>query len=113
MNYVSILFAFLIAGYFVAERLKPPMIALVIFLFTAVALYIILQLWAIEGAMGVLSTEMALRVANDGFDLPDLEMARGGSAFKFYITEGIATIGGYIAALIFFFHQRHQGLKSS
>ena len=112
LGYVSVLFAFLIAGYFIADKLKPSMIVLIIVLFTAVAGDLLGQVYFIQHDMGVITTEMALRVANNEFALPHLSMTYNPGIY-FFITQGIATIGGYIGALIFFFHQRREGLKTS
>jgi len=62
MNYVSVLFAFLIAGYFIADKLRPSMITLIITLFTAVAADLLAQVYFIQHDLGVVTTEMTLRV---------------------------------------------------
>jgi len=110
MNYVTIIFAFLLAGFFAADKLNRPMTIVVIVLFTFAAFqqagaYILT--WSDQAG---LLPDIASRDALQWHSAA--KVARVAGLF-FSITYITTAIIGYFGALIFFFHQRHQGLKSS
>ena len=112
MDYVSVTFAFLIAGYFIADKLKSSMVVLIVFLFTSIQIGQLFNMYFLQHDMGVLTTEMALRAANTSFMLPNLVMTNNPGIY-YVIVMGVAIIGCYIGALIFFFHQRRLGLANN
>ncbi len=110
MNFVTILSAFLIAGFLAAHKLSKTMTIIVIALFTVAALQ--------EGAVMIfhwigqagLMVDMRSREA-----LSWHGATRGGRWLGpiFTTTFVFIVVGGYIGALVFFFHQQRTGLKSS
>jgi hypothetical protein len=111
MDYVSILFAFLIAGFFIADKLKLPMVVVVIVLFTIIEANLLPNMYFLEHDMKILGAQLALRVTNGDFALPGLVMTQKGG--NYFLTQVIVTIGSYIGAIIFFFHQRRVGLTKT
>ena len=111
MDYISVLFAFLVAGYFIADKLKLPMIILLIILFTVIEIRLITNMYFLSNDMDILSAKMAILVENGDFGLPGLVMATPGD--NYFLSQVIVTIGSYIGALIFFFHQRSVGLAKN
>ena len=110
MNFVAILSAFLIAGYLAAHRLSKTMTIIVIALFTVAAVQ--------EGAVMILHWGDQVGLLADIYSRETLSWhgaTRGGPLLGpfFDWAFGITVIGGYIGALVFFFHQRRVGLKSN
>ena len=106
-SYIYVVFAFLVASYLVAHKLKVLMVMLVVILFTSISAFFLMELYFLNLDMTVLSSEMALRVANNEFSLPGLGMAGiadGLTIFDF--SKQFSFIGSYFGALLFFFYQR-------
>jgi hypothetical protein len=113
INYIYVIFAFLVTGYLVADKLNLLMSILVIILFTAISGFFLIDLNYLHSDMRVLTNEMALRALSNEFVLPDLGMVQitdGVSLFG--LSLRLAIYGSYIGALIFYFYQRAQGLKT-
>ena len=110
MNFVTIIFAFLIASFFVAAKLNKPMTAVVIVVFTFASLQQGLSVFLQFGDQSALVPEILSR---DSLQWHGANRV-GEIAVEFFAVIYFGTIFfGYIGTLIFFFHQRHQGLKSS
>ncbi len=116
MDYVAILFAFLVAAFFVASKLKKNMILVIVSLYSVFVAYKLYEsiMWALD--LGRLQGAMAAALDQGDSNLNWLGFAiygsDGFSVLGTWLNPGIMVFG-YIASLIFFFHQRHQGLKSS
>ena len=113
MNYVAVLFAFLIAGYLVAAKLKSSMVSIVVGLFTLVVL---LQAAVIIGHgydTSALIGQITERAANpaSGIDWHGAANPAAGvaGAAVLRFIPAVVVILSYIGGLIFFFHQRHVG----
>ncbi len=108
MNFVAILSAFLIAGYLAAHRLSKTMTVILTVLFSVVAVQEGLTVLFHWGDQIGLMVDMRSRET-----LSWRGASRGGPWLGaiFNSTFGFTVIGGYIGALIFFFHQRRVGLK--
>ncbi len=107
-TYVSIVFAFIVAGHLVAKKLTPRVVSLVITLYTLVALW---SVWGISmNAFAILATgdELKRRSVEDSSSLgwlPMLEMSDFmRSAVPFLITLLVFVV--YVGSIIFFFYQR-------
>jgi hypothetical protein len=116
MDYVAILFAFLVAAFFVASKLKQSMIAVVVSLFSVFVVFKLYEsiMWALD--LSRLQGTMGAALDQGDSNLNWLGFATYGSGgFSVLGTWIIPAIMvfGYIASLIFFFYQRHQGLKAS
>lgn len=106
-SYIYVVFAFLVASYMVAHKLKSLMVILVIAVFTSISVFFLLELYFLRMDMLVLSSEMALRVSNNEFSLPGLGMTLPDDSLNiFEFSKHFSTIGSYFGALIFFFYQR-------
>jgi cellobiose-specific phosphotransferase system component IIC len=116
MDYVAILFAFLVAAFFVASKLKQSMIAVVVSLFSVFVVFKLYEsiVWALD--LSRLQGAMGAALDQGDSNLNWLGFATYGSESFLNLGTWIIPaiiIFGYIASLIFFFHQRHQGLKAS
>jgi len=115
-TYVSIVFAFLVAGYLVAHKLASSMVAILITLFTMISMMV--AGIAVRAGRGISGLEEEIRraVAEGRSSLSWNASAladSGGSAMSTLIPLIFASIIiiAYIGALWFFFHQRQVGLK--
>jgi len=109
-TYVSVLFAFLVAGYLVSSKLGSKMAVLVTSIYTLVAL------WAIFGINTNLRSVSAAvieikRVVRDGDSslswLPIVSMPDYfNSAVPILVT--FITVAAYLGSVVFFFYQRRR-----
>ena len=112
MNYVAVLFAFLIAAYLIAHKLESSMAFIIIGLFTLVAM---IQGVNISGAghdFASLGMEVAARASQDSTNLDrhgtQTWLGHIGLPFVRFSTAMVVIVS-YLGGLIFFFHQRHVG----
>ena len=110
MNFVTILFAFLIASFFVAAKLNKPMTAVVIIVFTLAALQQGLNVFLQIGDENALVPEILSR---DSLQWHGTNRIGENAVPIFNVIYFVTIFFGYIGTLIFFFHQRRQGLKRS
>ncbi len=113
MNYVAVLFAFLIAAYLVAARLESSMVFIIVGLFTLVILQQSVTLVGFGYDVAALLSQIAARASEDptgvgwhGGATP-LAGAVGAPVLRF--SGAVIMIFSYIGGLVFFFHQRHVG----
>ncbi len=113
MNYVAVLFAFLIAAYLVAAKLESRMVFVIVGLFTLVALPQTFNIAGHGHDVAALASQIAARAAEDpsalgwhGTATPVLGIV-GIPILRFSVV--IVVLLSYIGGLIFFFHQRHVG----
>ena len=107
-TYLTVTFAFLVAGYLIANKLKPSMVTLLIVLYSLVSLWcsFAINRWVVTAVRMI--REMKRLVANGESTLgwttmvttPDI--ATGAIPFVLLAI----TIGAYTGSLVFFFHQR-------
>ena len=107
-TYLTVTFAFLVAGHLVSHSLKPAMVTII------VGLYSLVSLWCTFGINRWVTTAMAMirevqrAVAEDQSTLSWTSMATTPE----FVTGAtpivllIITVGAYAGAMIFFFHQR-------
>ena len=103
MNFVTIVFAYIVAGYFVANKLTGRMAAIITILFTVVAFQLgTAAFFLIKDQFGLVP-EMSTRDA-----LQFHGAVQGGEPVTnmYVFLYIVAPIIAYIGALIFFFHQR-------
>ena len=107
-TYVSIVFAFLVAGYLVSNRLTKRMISIVITIYTLVALW---SLWGLNRNIATVTAivaEIKRAVREDGSSLGWVP-AVGTPDFLFPIVPILVTmlaVVAYAGSIAFFFHQR-------
>ena len=106
--YVSIVFAFIIAAYLVANRLSPQVVRLVISLYSAVSIW---SIWAIrQNAVAISATvrEMKRVVAESGSSLswvPQLGIPESMIPIIPWLITLVAAVA-YVGSIFFFFYQR-------
>ncbi len=110
MNFVAVLFAFLIAGYLVADKLESKIVSIVVTMFTLITAWQVLHVVGFGNDAAGLVRQLAQRAAQDpsslgwhGAAMPIIDVAMPFVQFS----PIIVLILSYIGALIFFFHQRH------
>ncbi len=109
MDYASVLFAFIVAGYLIGDKLKSSMVVILVILFTAMAFSQFINMYYLQSDLAAISEYMVRRTNEGLFTLPNLQMAQHSGGF-YHVFLKVAIIGSYFAALIFFFHQRRTGL---
>ena len=112
MNYVAVLFAFLIAGYLAADNLELRMVSIIVGLFTLVALPQVINAMGFGHDVAALASQIAVRAAEGSSDVGwhGTTTWLGSTGVPvFRATTIIVIVPSYIGALIFFFHQRHVG----
>ena len=102
MNFVAVLFAFLVAAYFVGSRMSRPMLAVVIALYTVfctaelMAVHVCMQWW------GEIATELAHRgVDQTGRVRYPIEMFSGSKGDMLRYFTLFIYIASYIGGLYF------------
>ena len=116
MNYVALLFAFLIAAYLIADKLESSMVFIVVGLFTLVVLQ---QTGPIIGTgydFAAIAGQIATRAADDptGLGWHGTATPFGATAVAVTrFTAGAVMFVSYIGGVFFFFHQRRVGRKQS
>lgn len=108
VNYTTVLFAFLVFAYFAADRLKPYMVAIVLLLFSAFSADKLILFVLLNGDLADLSSVLQQRLAEGSGELAFIAAARGGTGISgfFLPVRVVVLMGGYVGALLFFFHQR-------
>ena len=114
MNFVAVLFAFLIAGYLVADKLDSKMVFILVTLFTLLAYQQVMNTFGFSTDFVGLVNQIQERVLKDpsGLGWTGAASSFATSAFGARtVSFGgiIILIASYIGALTFFFHQRHVG----
>ncbi len=107
-TYVSIVFAFLVASYLVADKLAPKIVSIVITLYTLVALWSVFGLNRISATASGMAFEIKRAVLEAGSSLgwhpivgtPDQLF----SAIPVFVTT--VALVAYVGSIVFFFHQR-------
>ena len=106
-SFITLLFAFLVASYLVSSKLDRKMTAVVIALYSYMALRYIVVFHNITDDIATLAdtlTELALR---EGSSLGWLNISAGISTM--YIVQTVVMILSFVASLAFFFHTQQRG----
>lgn len=115
INYATVLFAFLLAGYLIASKLQRVMATVIIVIFTAFAFDALMTTWFLAIDVVELQLLMRERVANGSQELAFHAAAREDFNMDLYTVTAIRVLTGvlaYIGAIWFFFHQRRLGLEN-
>lgn len=110
-TYVTIVFAFLVAGFLVSRKLSPAMVSLVITLYTLVATWSIFALNRNVAAIAAAQSEMKRLVEESGSSLswvPVTSTPEFITSLVPILVTGIAVVA-YIGSIVFFFYQRNGG----
>jgi hypothetical protein len=106
--YVSIVFAFIVAAYLVANRLTSPVVKLVISLYSAVSLWSVWALSQNASAISATVQEMKRVVAEGGSSLnwvPQLGIPDPMIPIVPWLITILAAFV-YVGSIVFFFYQR-------
>ena len=106
-SFITLLFAFLVASYLVSSKLDRKMAAVVIALYSYMALRYIVVFHNITDDIATLAdtlTELALRESSS---LGWLNISAGISTM--YIVQTVVMILSFVASLAFFFHTQQRG----
>ena len=106
-SFITLLFAFLVASYLVSSKLDRKMTAVVIVLYSYMALRYVALFYNVSDDIGTLAdtlTEMRLRGSSS---LEWLEIGAGISVM--IIAQTVAMILSFAASIFFFFYMRHHG----
>ena len=105
-SFITLLFAFLVASYLVSSKLDRKMTAVVVALYSYMALRYIVIYHNVTGDLAALAdtlTELGLR---EGSSLGWLEIGDGISTM--HITQSVAMFLSFMASLFFFFHTKQR-----
>ena len=105
-GYVSLLSGFLVMSYLVAHKLTNSMVGIIFALFTAVCVVLIINLQFLRTDFSSLQAYILEQMASGSLDLPwyGNNPAWAGDILTALLL--IATVGGYVGSLAFFFVQR-------
>ena len=112
MNYVALLFAFLIAAYLIADKLESSMVFIVLGLFTLVVLQQAGPVLGTGHDFAAIAGQIAARAAEEPSGVGWHGAATPWGLTAVSITRfsaGAVLFVSYIGGVIFFFHQRHVG----
>jgi hypothetical protein len=110
-SYVSIVFAFIVAAYLVANTLTAPVVKLVISLYSAVSVWSVWALRQNTSAISATVQEMKRVVAEGGSSLnwvPQLGIPDAMIPIVPWLIT-ILAIFVYVGSIVFFFYQRKTG----
>lgn len=114
INFVSVVIAFIVAGYLIASKLQSSMVFILVTIFSAFCIDSILQILFINMDLQSVQGLMADRIATGQSDLIFHSGARGvwaNNAWVFGAIRMVATLGAYVGAVAFFFYQRRIGQR--
>ena len=111
--YATVTFAFLVASYMVADKLKSGMVWVVIALYTITCVWLNVGMNRFAAMAGLLGAEMKRLAVNGQSSLTWTTLVNEPNyvlKIAVYLIM-LFPILIYMGALIFFFHQRHTGIK--
>ena len=112
MNYVAVLFAFLIAAYLIAAKLESGMVFIIVGLFTLVALPQAINVIGIGYDTAAIAGQIASRAMQDSSGVGWHGTTTWLGTIGITILRAsvlLVLVLSYLGGLIFFFHQRHVG----
>ncbi len=105
-TYVSIVFAFLVAGYLVSNRLAPRIVSVVVTLYSLVALLSVISLNRASSNGMALAAEIKRAVQENDSSLSWVQISPDAVLSTLPVLITTVAIVAYAGSLIFFFHQR-------
>ena len=112
MNYVAVLFAFLIAAYLIAGKLESRMAFIIVTLFTLVALPQLSNVFGYGHDVAAIAGQISARAAENTSSLGWHATSKPWGPFAVSVARystAVVLFVSYIGGLVFFFHQRHAG----
>ena len=104
-SFTTLLFAFLIASYLVADKLDRVMVAIVISLYSAMALRYAFLYHNTSGDIVAIAAELRDLAAMPESNVSWVEI---GPVGVFYPSVTVILVLSYLASLVFFFHTRRK-----
>ncbi len=115
MNFVAVLFAFLIAGYLVADKLDKIIVIIIVTLFSLVTFNQMLASIGLSSDFAGLLLQLADRAATDpenmGWHSSTLDIREFGLPIMRFSPTVIIVVS-YFGGLVFFFRQRYLGRRT-
>ena len=116
INYASVLFAFLLAGYLIASKLQRVMATVIVVIFSAFAIDSLMTTWFL--GIDVVELQLLMRelVASGSQELTFHAAARDGFNVNLYMITVVRVSTGvlaYFGAIWFFFYQRRLGVENA
>jgi mannose/fructose/N-acetylgalactosamine-specific phosphotransferase system component IID len=111
-GYFSILSAFLVMSYLVADKLNYVLIVIVLALFSVFILNFIAQIYGLNAVLDSLLIYISEQKEAGSYDL-EWWGDSGGlvTPVMYTIIQSLSTFGGYVGAIAFFFYHRHRKLS--
>lgn len=106
-SFVALLFAFLVAAYLASAKLDRRMAAVIIALYSSMAIRYVLLYYNVGGDLVSLADTLMQLRSREGSSLGWLEIQAG---IK-WVNAGtaVAMFFSYVASIVFFFYTRHHG----
>ena len=108
-GYFSIISAFLVMSYLVANKLTRVNSLILITLFTLSSLLMVLNIYTLSNDMQHLTSYMYEQKQSGVYDLAWFGKNPIWMSYVLMITEIMCIIGGYVGALLFFFYRSKAG----
>ncbi len=105
-GYFSMISAFLIMSYLVAEKLSTLHSLIVVSLFTVASVYVVLNTYALNTDLDSLYVAMLAGKESGQFDLNWFGKNPIWVPISLTFVQVLVGLGGYVASLLFFFSQR-------
>lgn len=106
-SFITLLFAFLVASYLVSSKLDRRMTAIVIALYSFMALRYIALYYNVTGDIIALADTLTEFRLQEGSSIDWLEI--GGGMWMMYAGTSAAMFLCFLASIFFFFHARQRG----
>ena len=104
-GYIGLLSGFLVMSYLAADKLPTTLVTIVLALFSIVSAAMVVRMTLISNNMNALRSYVVDQKAIGNFDLPWFPLGGVTAGLAPYL-ELIATAGGFIGCIAFFFYQR-------
>ncbi len=110
-GYVSLISGFLVMCYLVADKISSFLASISIVLFSVVSALLVFGIFLSRNDSGKLMEHMRLQSQAGALDLPWLGSNPPWAADVSSVLFLVATIGGYLACIAYFFYQRRAGAQ--
>ena len=107
-TYLTVTFAFLVAGHLVSHSLKSTMVALIVGLYSLVALWCTFGInrWVTTAAAMTQEVRRAVEAGESTLGWTTMATTPAAVTWAIPLVLLVITLGAYAGAVVFFFHQR-------
>lgn len=110
-GYFSIVSAFLIMGYFAADKLSPLQSAIILILYTICSAFVVLNIYALNIDLDSLYAEMLSKKESGVYELTWFGKNPIWIPISLTIIQVTICLGGYIGSMVFFFGKSKSKLR--